>query len=164
LLDAGDDPEAAIKIYGDMLSRITKDKPGDMVLTMHNCKGNFKSQWLGEGGYNLVADALFASGFDGYFLEYDSDRTGGFEPLRNAPRNAAVVLGLVTSKSGRLESRDDILRRIESAAKFIDIAQLAISPQCGFASVMEGNILAEQEQWKKLQFCVEIANEVWGGV
>jgi 5-methyltetrahydropteroyltriglutamate--homocysteine methyltransferase len=164
LIDAGDDPDETIKIYADMLRRITKDKPADMTLTMHNCKGNFKSQWLGEGSYDPVADALFSTGFDGYFMEYDSDRTGGFEPLAKAPKNAVVVLGIMTSKSGKLESKDDLKRRIDAAAKYIDLDRLAISPQCGFASVMDGNILAEEEQWRKLALCVEVAEEVWGGV
>jgi 5-methyltetrahydropteroyltriglutamate--homocysteine methyltransferase len=130
---------------------------------MHLCRGNFRSTFVASGGYEPVAEVLFNTiGVNGYFMEYDSDRAGGFEPLRFVPKDKTVVLGLVTSKTGQLESKDDIKRRIEAAAKFIDIDQLCLSPQCGFASTEEGNTLAEDEQWAKLKMIVEIADEVWG--
>jgi 5-methyltetrahydropteroyltriglutamate--homocysteine methyltransferase len=118
---------------------------------------------VATGGYEPVAEILFnAINVHGYFMEYDSDRAGSFEPLRFVPKDKTVVLGLVTSKSGRLESKDDIKRRIEQASKFVPLEQLCLSPQCGFASTEEGNILAEDEQWEKLRMIVEIADEVWG--
>jgi 5-methyltetrahydropteroyltriglutamate--homocysteine methyltransferase len=130
---------------------------------MHLCRGNFQSTFVASGGYAPVAEILFnAIDVHGYFMEYDSDRAGSFEPLRLVPKGKTVVLGLVTSKSGRLESKDEIKRRIEQAAKFIDLDQLCLSPQCGFASTEEGNILAEDEQWAKLRMIVELAEEVWG--
>ena len=141
-----------------------KDKPADMVITTHICRGNFRSTWIASGGYEPVAEILFGgTDYDGFFLEYDSERAGGFEPLRFFPKGKKqVVLGLVTSKSGKLEKKDDIKRRIEEATKFASLDQLALSPQCGFASTEEGNVLAEDEQWAKLRMVVELANEVWG--
>jgi 5-methyltetrahydropteroyltriglutamate--homocysteine methyltransferase len=139
-------------------------KPADMVVTMHSCRGNFRSTWIAEGGYEPVAEVMFNdTNIDGYFLEYDSDRAGGFEPLRFFPKgNKQLVLGLVTSKSGRLEPRDEIKRRIDEATKYVALDQLCLSPQCGFASTEEGNVLAEDEQWAKLRMIVELADEVWG--
>ena len=138
-------------------------KPADMAITMHSCRGNFRSTFIASGGYDFVAEQLLGNtNFDGYFLEYDSDRAGGFEPLRFFPKGKKqLVLGLVTSKSGTLESKDEIKRRIDSATKYIALDQLCLSPQCGFASTEEGNILAEDEQWAKLRMIVEIAEEVW---
>jgi 5-methyltetrahydropteroyltriglutamate--homocysteine methyltransferase len=134
-----------------------------MTISMHLCRGNFRSTWMAQGGYERVADVLFnRMNVDAYFMEYDSERAGGFEPLRFLPKGKTVVLGLVTSKSGQLESRDTILRRIEEAARFAPLEQLALSPQCGFASTEEGNTLAEDEQWAKLEMIVEIADDVWG--
>jgi 5-methyltetrahydropteroyltriglutamate--homocysteine methyltransferase len=130
---------------------------------MHLCRGNFRSTFIASGGYEPVAEVLFNTmPVDGYFMEWDSDRAGGFEPLRFLPKGKTVVLGLVTSKTGTLESRDDIKRRIEEAAKFAPLDQLCLSPQCGFASTQEGNTLAEDEQWRKLEMIVEVAEEVWG--
>jgi 5-methyltetrahydropteroyltriglutamate--homocysteine methyltransferase len=131
---------------------------------MHSCRGNFRSTFIASGGYEHVAERLLGGvGIDGYFLEYDTDRAGGFEPLRFVPRgNKQVVLGLVTSKSGKLEKKDDIKRRIDEATKYVALDQLCLSPQCGFASTEEGNILAEEEQWAKLRMIVELADEVWG--
>ena len=127
------------------------------------CAGQFPIELLASGGYEPVAEILFNEiDIDAYFMEYDSDRAGGFEPLRFVPKGKAVVLGLVTSKSGALESKDDIKRRVDKAAKFVDLDQLCLSPQCGFASTEEGNILADDEQWAKLRLIVEIADEVWG--
>jgi 5-methyltetrahydropteroyltriglutamate--homocysteine methyltransferase len=134
------------------------------VVTMHSCRGNFRSTFIAQGGYEHVADRLLGEvDIDGYFLEYDTDRAGGFEPLRFVPKGKKqIVLGLVTSKSGTLEKKDDIKRRIDEATKYVDIDQLCLSPQCGFASTEEGNILAEDEQWAKLRMIVELADEVWG--
>jgi len=159
----GDDPEKLPAIYAGLINAAISDIPSDMAITMHLCRGNFQSTFVASGGYEPVAEILFNSiNVHGYFMEYDSDRAGGFEPLRLVPEGKTVVLGLVTSKSGRLESKDEIKRRIDQAAKFIDLDQLCLSPQCGFASTEEGNILAEDEQWAKLKMIVEVAEEVWG--
>jgi 5-methyltetrahydropteroyltriglutamate--homocysteine methyltransferase len=134
-----------------------------MTISMHLCRGNFRSTWMAQGGYERVADILFNQmGVDAYFMEYDTDRAGGFEPLRFLPKGKQVVLGVMTSKTGALESKDQLKRRIEEAAKFAALDQLCLSPQCGFASTEEGNLLAEDEQWAKLARCVEVAREVWG--
>jgi 5-methyltetrahydropteroyltriglutamate--homocysteine methyltransferase len=139
------------------------DIPPDMTITMHMCRGNYKSTYMGSGGYEKVQEVLFNQiKVHGFFMEYDSDRAGGFEPLRMVPKDRQVVLGLVTTKSGRLEAKDEIKRRIEQAAKYISLDQLCLSPQCGFASTEEGNTLAEDEQWAKLRMIVEVAEEVWG--
>jgi 5-methyltetrahydropteroyltriglutamate--homocysteine methyltransferase len=159
----GDDPERLPHIYADMINAAISDIPSDMIITMHLCRGNFRSTFVASGGYEPVAEILFNTiKADGYFMEYDSERAGGFEPLRFVPKGKTVVLGLVTTKTGQLESRDDLMRRIEAAAKFVDIDQLALSPQCGFASTEEGNTLAEDEQWAKLRMIVDLAEEVWG--
>ncbi len=135
-----------------------------MTITTHVCRGNFRSNWIASGGYEPTAELLLAGvNYDGYFLEYDSERAGGFEPLRFLPRgNKIVVLGLITSKTGALEEKDGVKRRLTEASAFVPLDQLALSPQCGFASTEEGNILTEDEQWAKLRLTAEIANEVWG--
>jgi 5-methyltetrahydropteroyltriglutamate--homocysteine methyltransferase len=147
-----------------MTNQALAGRPADMVVTMHSCRGNFRSTFIAQGGYEYVADRLLGEvDIDGYFLEYDTDRAGGFEPLRFVPKGKKqVVLGLVTSKSGTLEKKDDIKRRLEEATKYVDIDQLCLSPQCGFASTEEGNVLAEDEQWAKLRMIVELADDVWG--
>ena len=147
-----------------MTNEALAGRPADMVVTMHSCRGNFRSTFIAQGGYDHVADRLLGEvDIDGYFLEYDTDRAGGFEPLRFVPKGKKqIVLSLVTSKSGTLEKKDDIKRRIDEATKYVDIDQLCLSPQCGFASTEEGNILAEDEQWAKLRMIVELADEVWG--
>ena len=162
--ERGDDPEPLPRIYADMINHALAEKPDDMVVTTHVCRGNFRSSWIAEGGYEPVAETVLAGlDLDGYFLEYDTERAGGFEPLRFLPKgDKIVVLGLVTSKSGELENRDDVKRRIDEAAKFVDLDQLCLSPQCGFASTEEGNVLAEEQQWAKLREINEIADEVWG--
>jgi 5-methyltetrahydropteroyltriglutamate--homocysteine methyltransferase len=161
--DRGDDPEKLGELYGDLINTAMSDIPADMTITMHMCRGNYKSTYMGAGGYEAVQEILFNKiKVHGFFMEYDSDRAGGFEPLHMVPKDKSVVLGLVTTKSGRLESKDAIKRRIEQAAKFVDLDQLCLSPQCGFASTEEGNTLAEDEQWAKLKMIVEIADEVWG--
>jgi 5-methyltetrahydropteroyltriglutamate--homocysteine methyltransferase len=150
--------------YTKTINKALEAKPADMVITTHVCRGNFRSTWISSGGYEPVAESLLAKcNYDGYFLEYDSERAGGFEPLRFLPKgNKVVVLGVITSKSGRLEPRDDIKKRIAEAAKIVPLEQLALSPQCGFASTEEGNVLAEEEQWAKLRMVVELSQEVWG--
>jgi 5-methyltetrahydropteroyltriglutamate--homocysteine methyltransferase len=159
----GEDPAALLKGYAAMINAAMSDIPDDMTITMHLCRGNFRSTFIASGGYEPVADAMFNTmNVHGYFMEYDSDRAGGFEPLRFVPKGKTVVLGLVTSKTGVLESRDEIKRRIDEATKFIPLDQLCLSPQCGFASSEEGNVLAEDEQWAKLRMIVEVAEEVWG--
>jgi 5-methyltetrahydropteroyltriglutamate--homocysteine methyltransferase len=161
--DRGEDPETLPSQYAGMINAAISDIPPDMTITMHLCRGNFQSTFVASGGYEPVAELLFNTiRVNGYFMEYDTERAGGFEPLRFVPKDKTVVLGLVTSKSGQLESKDEIKRRIDQAARFLDIDQLALSPQCGFASTEEGNILAEDEQWAKLRMIVEVADEVWG--
>ena len=162
--ERGDDPDALPAHYARMINTAVAGRPDDMTITMHSCRGNFRSTWIAEGGYDPVAERMFNDvNIDGFFLEWDTDRAGGLEPLRFVPKGKKiVVLGLVTSKAGTLEGKDAIKRRIEEAAKYVDIEQLALSPQCGFASTEEGNALAEDEQWSKLAMIVEIAREVWG--
>jgi 5-methyltetrahydropteroyltriglutamate--homocysteine methyltransferase len=156
--------DALQSIYAQVISSALQGKPADMTITTHVCRGNFRSTWIAEGGYEPVAETLLAKvNYDGYFLEYDTERAGGFEPLRFLPKGGKiVVLGLVTSKSGTLERKEDVKRRIEEASKFAPLEQLCLSPQCGFASTEEGNILAEDEQWAKLRMIVALAKEVWG--
>ena len=160
----GEDVEKLPGTYARMINYAIAERPSDMTITTHVCRGNFRSTWISEGGYEPVAEILLGRvDYDGYFLEYDTERAGGFEPLRFLPKGKKiVVLGLVTSKSGTLEKKDDIKRRIEEATKYAALDQFSLSPQCGFASTEEGNVLAEEEQWAKLRMIVEIANEVWG--
>jgi 5-methyltetrahydropteroyltriglutamate--homocysteine methyltransferase len=150
--------------YTKCINKALEAKPADMVITTHVCRGNFRSTFISSGGYEPVAQNLLERcKYDGYFLEYDTDRAGGFEPLRFVPKgNKVVVLGLVTSKSGTLEKKEDIKKRIDEATKFVALDQLALSPQCGFASTEEGNVLAEDEQWAKLKMIVDLSKEVWG--
>jgi len=158
----GDDPDKLPPCYTRMTNKALEAKPADMVITMHSCRGNFRSTFIASGGYEFVAEELLGKvNIDGYFLEFDTDRAGGFEPLRYLKGDKRVVLGLVTSKSGRLEPKDDIKRRIDEATKYVALDQLCLSPQCGFASTEEGNVLAEDEQWAKLRMIVELADEVW---
>jgi 5-methyltetrahydropteroyltriglutamate--homocysteine methyltransferase len=164
LRERGEAPDNLQEIYARVINYAIAERPSDMTITTHVCRGNFRSTWISSGGYEPVAERLLAgTNYDGYFLEYDSDRAGGFEPLRYLPRgDKVVVVGVITSKSGELEKKDDIKRRIEEASKFVPLEQLALSPQCGFASTEEGNILTEEEQWAKLRLAVELAQEVWG--
>jgi 5-methyltetrahydropteroyltriglutamate--homocysteine methyltransferase len=160
----GDDPTRLPEIYAQVINEAIKDRPSDMVITTHVCRGNFRSTWISEGGYEPVAETLFGKvNYDGYFLEYDTERAGGFEPLRFVPKGRKqIVLGLVTSKSGTLESKDDIKKRIGEAQKYVALDQLCLSPQCGFASTEEGNILTEEAQWAKLKMIVDLSRELWG--
>jgi 5-methyltetrahydropteroyltriglutamate--homocysteine methyltransferase len=160
----GDDPNSLPARYALLTNAALQAKPADMAITMHSCRGNFRSTFIASGGYDFVAEQLLSNtNFDGYFLEYDTERAGGFEPLRFFPKGKKqLVLGLVTSKVGALESKDEIKRRIDEATKYVATDQLCLSPQCGFASTEEGNILAEDEEWAKLRMIVEIAAQVWG--
>ena len=162
--ERGDDPVPLARIYAEMINYALADKPADLVVTTHVCRGNFRSSWIAEGGYEPIAATLLAgTTYDGYFLEYDSARAGGFAPLRHLPHgDKRVVLGLVTSKFGQLESAELLYERIEEAARYAPHAQLALSPQCGFASTEEGNLLSADEQWAKLARVVEVARAVWG--
>ena len=162
--DRGLDADNLAKNYARVINGALEAKPADMVITTHVCRGNFRSTWISEGGYEPVAEILLNQlNYDGYFLEYDTARAGGFEPLRFLPKgNKCVVLGLITTKTGTLERKDDVKRRIDEATMFAPLDQLCLSPQCGFASTEEGNVLAEDEQWAKLRMVVELADEVWG--
>jgi 5-methyltetrahydropteroyltriglutamate--homocysteine methyltransferase len=158
----GDDPLALPRRYAQVINEALRDKPADMAVTIHTCRGNFKSAWVAEGGYDPVVEAMFSTHVDGYFMEFDSARAGGFDPLRILPRGKKVVLGLVTTKVGALESKDDLKRRIDEASKFVPIENLCLSPQCGFSSTHHGNALSIDDQWRKLERVVEVADEVWG--
>jgi 5-methyltetrahydropteroyltriglutamate--homocysteine methyltransferase len=162
--ERGDNPDALPAIYAAVTNKALEGRPADMTITTHSCRGNFRSTFIASGAYDFVAEQLLGNvNIDGYFLEYDTDRSGGFEPLRFVPKGSKhVVLGLVTSKSGQLENKDAIKRRIDEATKYVALDQLCLSPQCGFASTEEGNVLAEEEQWAKLRMIVEVAEEVWG--
>jgi 5-methyltetrahydropteroyltriglutamate--homocysteine methyltransferase len=163
LRERGDDPEKLPEIYARMINAAISGRPPGMRMTMHLCRGNFKSMWIAQGGYEPVAEILFnAIGIDGYFMEWDTERAGGFEPLRFVPKGKFVVIGLVTSKTGELESKDELKRRIDEASRYLDLDQMCLSPQCGFASTEEGNSLTEEQQWAKLRLVVEVAEEVWG--
>jgi 5-methyltetrahydropteroyltriglutamate--homocysteine methyltransferase len=159
----GEEADRLPAIYAKVINTALKSKPADMVITTHVCRGNFRSTWISEGGYEPVAEVLLGGiDYDGYFLEYDTERAGGLEPLRFLPKGKKrVVVGLVTSKSGTLEKTEDIKRRLEEASKYAPIEQLCLSPQCGFASTEEGNVLTEDQQWAKLKMIVDISKEVW---
>ena len=158
----GDDPALLPRQYADAVSAANTPITAGMTITMHTCRGNFKSSWVASGGYETVAEAMFSSGVDAFFMEFDDERSGTFEPLRYLPRGKKVVLGLVTTKVGALESKDQIRRRIEQAAKFVPLEDLCLSPQCGFSSTHHGNALSMDEQWRKLELVVGVAREVWG--
>ena len=158
----GDDAEHQHLRYIRQINAALSSKPEGMAITTHMCRGNFRSSWAAEGGYDFVAEALFNDlQVDGFFLEYDDERSGGFEPLRFVPRGKQVVLGLVTTKRPELESKDALKRRIDAAAKFVPLDQLCLSPQCGFSSTVEGNKLSYEDQVAKLRLIVEVAHEVW---
>jgi methionine synthase II (cobalamin-independent) len=159
----GEDSEHLHEAYIRHINEALERKPADMTITTHMCRGNFRSSWAAEGGYDFVAEALFGGlGVDGFFLEYDDARSGGFEPLRFVPPGKLVVLGLITTKRGELESKDTLLRRIEEASQYVPIEQLCLSPQCGFSSTVEGNVLSFDQEVAKLSLIVETAAEVWG--
>src|SRR4051794_8766881 len=160
----GGDPERQHVEYIRHINEALAGRPDGMGVTTHMCRGNFRSSWAAEGGYDFVAEALLNElEVDGFFMEWDDERSGGFEPLRFLPKGEKqVVLGLVTTKRGELESKDELKRRIEEASRYAPIEQLCLSPQCGFSSTVEGNVLSEEEQWAKLRLIVEVAEEVWG--
>ena len=159
----GGDAEHQHEQYIRHINEALADRPEDMAVTTHMCRGNFRSSWVAEGGYDFVAEALFNElAVDGFFMEWDDERSGGFEPLRFVPKGKIVVLGLVTTKRGDLESKDELKRRIEEAAQHVELDQLCLSPQCGFSSTVEGNAITYDEQWAKLRLVVETAAEVWG--
>jgi 5-methyltetrahydropteroyltriglutamate--homocysteine methyltransferase len=163
ITERGEDAEHLHLRYIKQINDAVRNKPADMAITTHMCRGNFRSSWVAAGGYDFVAEALFSElAVDGFFLEYDDERSGGFEPLRFVPQGKLVVLGLVTTKRPELESKDDLKRRIDEAAKFVPLDQLCLSGQCGFSSTSEGNSLTYDEQVAKLRLIVETAQEVWG--
>jgi 5-methyltetrahydropteroyltriglutamate--homocysteine methyltransferase len=158
----GGDAEHQHETYIRHINEALEERPEGMTVTTHMCRGNFRSSWVAEGGYDFVAEALFNDlAVDGFFMEWDDARSGGFEPLRFVPKGKYVVLGLVTTKTGELETREDLERRIEEASRFVDLDQLCLSPQCGFSSTSEGNALTEEQQWDKLRLIVETAKSVW---
>jgi methionine synthase II (cobalamin-independent) len=159
----GDDPAALPRRYADTINAALRNRPAGMTVTMHTCRGNFKSAWVAEGGYDPVAEAMFSADVDGFFMEFDSARAGGFEPLRALPKGKKVVLGLVTTKVGEIEDPAMLKRRIAEAAKFVPLENLCLSPQCGFSSTHHGNALSQDDQWRKLELIVSVAREVWGG-
>ena len=159
----GEDPLTIQHTYAKLLNDVTRDRPADMRICMHMCRGNHESAWVASGGYEPVAAVAFGQiDVDGFFLEYDTDRAGGFEPLRHLSGSKVAVLGLVTSKKPQLESKDVLKRRIDEASKFVPLERLALSPQCGFASTIGGNRLTEDDEKRKLELVVEVAREVWG--
>jgi len=159
----GDDPATLGPAYAGAINEALRDRPKDLAVTMHTCRGNFRSTWFAAGGYqDEVVQAMFSANVDGFFMEYDSERAGGFGPLRLLPKGKKVVLGLVTTKSGTLETKDALKRRIDEAARVVPLGNLCLSPQCGFSSTHHGNLLSEAEQWAKLGRIVEVAHETWG--
>ncbi len=163
----GDDPATLPATYATVINAALAGRPADLRVTLHTCRGNFKSAWVAEGGYAPVVEAMFSTEVDGYFMEFDSARAGGFEPLRVLAEQAndkRVVLGLVTTKVGDLEAPEHLLRRIDEAARHLPLERLCLSPQCGFSSTHHGNALNHDEQWRKLERVVEVARRVWGGV
>jgi len=163
IAERGEDAEHLHEQYIRHINEALENRPEGMAITTHMCRGNFRSSWVAEGGYDFVAEALFNElQVDGFFLEYDDARSGGFEPLRFVPKGKQVVLGLVTTKRGDLESKDELKRRIDEATQYVDLEQLCLSPQCGFSSTVEGNVLTYDEEVAKLRLIVETAQEVWG--
>src|SRR2546426_2959837 len=162
----GDDPKKDAAMYADAVNAAIRDVPDDMTVAFPTCRGNFKSTWLASGAYaDFVAERVFSGlGVDGFFLEYDTERAGGFEPLRFVPKGKKVVLGLVSSKFPELEKKDDLKRRLDQATKYIALDDMCISPQCGFASTYHGNIMSIDQEAAKLKLCVETATEVWGSL
>jgi 5-methyltetrahydropteroyltriglutamate--homocysteine methyltransferase len=157
----GDDPDKLPRVYAESINRALQGRPKGMTITMHTCRGNFKSAWVAEGSYDPVAEAMFSVDVDGFFMEFDSARAGGFEPLRFLPKAKKVVLGLLSSKTARLEDKKEIAAKIHEAEKFVPLQNLCLSPQCGFSSTHHGNNLTPDEQWRKLERVVEISREVW---
>ena len=159
----GENPDALPRLYAQIINEAIRTRPPEMTVCIHLCRGNFQSAWLAQGGYEPVAEAIFTEmEVDGYFLEYDDERSGDFQPLRLVPKGKKVVLGLISSKFPALESKDAIKRRIEEASRFVPMEDLALSPQCGFSSTVEGNKVTQADEINKLRLVVEVAEEVWG--
>ncbi len=159
----GEDPDAQLRLSVKLIRATLRDKPLDLTVCTHLCRGNFRSSWRAQGGYARIAETIFNElPYDGFFLEFDDARSGDFSPLRFVPRHARVVLGLVTSKVGALEEKDDLKRRLDEAAKHVPLDQVCISPQCGFSSTVEGNEVTVDQEKAKLALCVDVAHEVWG--
>jgi 5-methyltetrahydropteroyltriglutamate--homocysteine methyltransferase len=160
--ERGHDPDQLPRAYAGLINAVIDGRPADLTIAVHLCRGNFKSAWVAEGGYEPVAEVLFNElNVDAYFLEYDDERAGDFKPLRFVPKNKTVVLGLVTTKVGDLESRDELIRRVDEAARFMPLEQMCLSPQCGFSSTVEGNAITEQAQWAKIGRIVDTSREIW---
>jgi 5-methyltetrahydropteroyltriglutamate--homocysteine methyltransferase len=161
----GEDPDAQLALSVKLIRATLRDRPKDLTVCTHICRGNFRSSWRAQGGYAKIADVIFNQmPYDGFFLEFDDARSGDFSPLRHAPKNVRVVLGLITTKIGMLEKKDDLKRRLEEVSKYIPLDRLGVSPQCGFSSTVEGNAIAVEQQRAKLSLCVELAHDVWGGL
>jgi 5-methyltetrahydropteroyltriglutamate--homocysteine methyltransferase len=158
----GDDPDALPRTFANAVNAALRGRPAGMSVTMHTCRGNFRSSWVAEGGYESIAEAMFSIDVDGFFMEFDSARAGSFEPLRYLPSGKRAVLGLVTTKQGAIESADEIKRRIEAASAYLPMESLCLSPQCGFSSTHHGNAVSETEQWRKLELVVSVARQMWG--
>jgi 5-methyltetrahydropteroyltriglutamate--homocysteine methyltransferase len=159
----GDDPKRDVALYAEAVNQAVRDVPADMAVAIHTCRGNFKSTWLASGGYDYVAETAFSKlDVDGFFLEFDDERSGGFEPLRYVPKGKKVVLGLVSSKIPQLEGKDSLKRRIEQAARVVPLEDLCLSPQCGFSSTHHGNNLTVEQEKAKLRLCIDTAKEIWG--
>jgi len=162
---SNEDTQKMARLSARLINDAIKDRPNDMAVCIHLCRGNYQSSWLSQGGYDPIAEILLGEiAVDGYFLEYDDERSGGFAPLRFLPKGKKVVLGLVSSKYAKLEPEDALKRRIDEAAKIVPLEQLAISPQCGFSSTADGNVVTVDDERKKLELCVKVATSVWGGV
>jgi 5-methyltetrahydropteroyltriglutamate--homocysteine methyltransferase len=162
-IERGDDPDELPHAYADLINHALKGRPDDLTIAIHLCRGNFRSAWVAEGGYEPVAEVLFNEiNVDAYFLEYDDERSGDFSPLRFVPENKTVVLGLVTTKVGELESAHELTERVKAAAKYIPLERLCLSPQCGFSSTVHGNDISEANQWTKLELVVNTARDIWG--
>lgn len=162
-IERGDDPDELPRTYAALINAVIDDRPDDLTVCIHLCRGNFRSTWFAEGSYEPVAEVLFTElNVDGYFLEYDDQRSGGFEPLRFVPDNKTVVLGLVSTKISQLEEQSELIARIEDASRYVPLEHLCLSPQCGFSSTLHGNEISEDEQWRKLELVVNTAQQVWG--
>ena len=161
----GEDPDAQLALSVKLVRATLRDRPKDLTVCTHLCRGNFRSAWRAQGGYAGIAETIFNQlPYDGFFLEFDDARSGDFSPLRHVPKHVRVVLGLVTSKVGTLEKKDDLKRRLDEASKYVALDQLCVSPQCGFSSTVEGNDVAVGDERAKLSLCVELAREVWGSL
>ncbi|MCB0084466.1 MAG: 5-methyltetrahydropteroyltriglutamate--homocysteine S-methyltransferase, partial [Caldilineaceae bacterium] len=162
-VERGDDPNDLPRTYAELINAVIDNRPDDLTVCIHLCRGNFRSTWFAEGSYEPVAEVLFNElNVDGYFLEYDDVRSGGFEPLRFVPNNKTVVLGLVSTKVSQLEEQPELISRIQDASQYVPLERLCLSPQCGFSSTLHGNEITEDDQWRKLELVVNTAQQVWG--